>query len=183
MQIKKSTFDKLLSIIKGESKERIDILRGCRAAEKGGCACLGICNDVIGYYENGTFTSIEPEPRIKEIGFTSYKFNTHTNPDSKTMRTYTKISPLGERIGPGTFEFVFDTEKYKMEEAIVANDGAIVDFVQDENGIIYFEAYDTKSPENKQHVRLQIQHFPFGIDIMDDQAGYELGCKVLGERK
>jgi hypothetical protein len=84
---------------------------------------------------------------------------------------YTIIAPLGKRIGRGTFDTLFDSEKYSsMEQADQAGDLVVINFVQDSEGIIYFEGYHTKHPDNKRYIRLQIQHFPFGIDIFDDAA-------------
>jgi hypothetical protein len=68
-----------------------------------------------------------------------------------------------------------------MEEAMKANDIAVVDFVQDENGIIYFEIYHTKDPAAKRHCRLEIQNFipAIGIDAFDDAAAERLAHKIL----
>lgn len=57
-----------------------------------------------------------------------------------------------------------------MEESLEANDMVVVDFVVDENGIKYFEFYHIAEPEKREILQLQIQHFPFGIDMLDDQA-------------
>lgn len=34
-----------------QEDKRIPILRGCSAAESGGCYCTGKCKEVIGYHE------------------------------------------------------------------------------------------------------------------------------------
>ncbi len=75
MKIDKHNFDEILAIVKDNKPGRIEIKRGCSAARNGGCACLGICEDIIGYYENGVFTNTDPEPSEKKIGFTSYQWN------------------------------------------------------------------------------------------------------------
>lgn len=99
------------------------------------------------------------------------------------MQDFTRIEPLGPRVGPGSFEFVFDNEKHTMEQAIDILDGVVIDFVKgDEDGLIYFQAYDTKNPEYKEELRLQIQYFPFGIDMIDDELGFRLGIKLLEKR-
>lgn len=86
------------------------------------------------------------------------------------MKKFEKISPLGERKGPGTFDGFWDNTKYDtMQEALEANDMVVVDFIKDENGIIYFEFYHIAEPNKKEIQMLQIQHFPAGVDIMDDQ--------------
>lgn len=95
---------------------------------------------------------------------------------------YIKISPLGPRKGPGTFDCWYDTEKYlSVEEAAVANDLVIVDFVKDENDIIYFELHHTKAPRSRRHYQLEIQNFipAFGIDAFDDDAAERLAYKML----
>jgi len=215
MKIDQHDFDEIIAIVKEGKPGRIEVTRGCNAARNGGCACMGWCRDVVGFYENGQFTTIKDVERKLEVGFSSYPLNTgiplsnevsdeeaakKCNPnlaysldksvltytfsqkDKNTIMEYTKISPLGPRVGPGTFDFVFDTEKYKMDQAIIANDGIIVDFVKGNDGILYFDAYDTKQPDIHEYLRLQIQHFPFGIDMMDDAAGFELGCSLLRKR-
>ena len=91
-----------------------------------------------------------------------------------------KCSPLGKREGAGTFDQIWDLDKYKsLEEAVKANDSVIIDFVKDDEGFKHFELYHTKKPEDKTHYRLQIQHFPFGIDIMDDRNAIKLANHIL----
>lgn len=100
--------------------------------------------------------------------------------ETRNSMGYTKISPLGARNGLGTFEMFFDTSKYISPDAAQeANDVAIVDFVLNDDDVIYFEAYHIKSPEDKKHVRLQIQHFPCGVDVMDDQAACDLANEFI----
>jgi hypothetical protein len=83
--------------------------------------------------------------------------------------TFTRIAPLGPRKGPGTFDCFFDDVKYAtMQQAHEANDFVIVDFVEDPVGVRYFEFYHSQTPEVRKQVRLRIQHFPFGIDMLDD---------------
>lgn len=85
--------------------------------------------------------------------------------------TYKKIFPLGKRPSKGGFDDFYSTEKYKsLEDAYHADDFVKVDFVTDENDIVYFEFYNVKNPDEKKHHRLEIQRFPFGIDVFDDQA-------------
>jgi hypothetical protein len=94
--------------------------------------------------------------------------------------TFTKISPLGKRKGFGTFDCFFDTTKYKSLEAATAmNDYVVVDFVEDERGLKYFCLFHSKKPEECIYQTLQIQHFPFGIDIMDDQTACRLADELL----
>lgn len=94
---------------------------------------------------------------------------------------YTKTSPLGERKGPGTFDGVFNMDRYKtMEQAIAANDIVVIDFVRDENGIINFEFYHTKAPDRKRYWPLDVQHFDQrGVDAFDDEVAMQLGLKIL----
>ena len=94
--------------------------------------------------------------------------------------SFTKISPLGPRVEEGTFETFFDGKKYhNMALARAANDMYIVDFVQDQNGIIYFEGYSLKQPELKTYHKLNYQHFPAGIDVSDDAAACAMADKYL----
>ncbi len=69
----KIDFHTLMSII--NPTERMGVMRGCEAARNGGCGCTGRCTEIIGYYENGVYTSTEDPLRKKEIGFTSYPLN------------------------------------------------------------------------------------------------------------
>ncbi len=95
-----------------------------------------------------------------------------------------KISPLGKRKGLGTFDTFFDTDKYeKVAQAHEANDVAVVDFVQDDDGVKYFEIYHTKNPDEKTTYRLQIQHFPFGIDHFDDEWAAHYAQEFLNKYK
>ena len=93
-----------------------------------------------------------------------------------------KLEPLdilGNRNGKGTFDTFYNTEKYKsVEDAINANDAVIADFVK-EDGIVYFQLYHLKEPNGVIHERLQIQHFPAGIDMMDDSRACEIGYGLL----
>ena len=94
--------------------------------------------------------------------------------------TYTKISPLGPRIGIGTFDTINVKEKYPdMNDAIAAKECVVVDFVKDEEGVIYFCAYHAKHVEDKLYRKLSIQYFPVGIDLFDDEAAMEMAIKLL----
>lgn len=95
----------------------------------------------------------------------------------------TKITPLGPRVGYGTYETFFDTVKYKsMEEAKIAYDVAIVDFVKDEYGTIYFQVYSSLNPDEIFTHRLNHQQFPFGVDISDDREVCNLVAKIFGKK-
>jgi len=84
---------------------------------------------------------------------------------------YRKISPLGTRLGFGTYDTFFDTSKYRsIAEAEEANDLVIVNFVINDENVIYFEVFSTRNENKKEYLRLQIQHFPFGVDAGDDNA-------------
>lgn len=97
---------------------------------------------------------------------------------------YTKISPLGPRVGPGSFDCFFDSTRYAtMQEALSAGDYVVVDFVEDDQQIIYFEFHHSITPEERHHLRLQIQHFPFGIDMFDDQAAGEMATAMFLKHK
>lgn len=94
---------------------------------------------------------------------------------------YTKISPLGPREGKGTFDTFYDTKKYPkgQSQAEEANDAVIVDFVKDDDGIVYFEFYNTKAPEIKKYHQLEIQHFPFGVDVFDDTSAINIATSMF----
>ncbi len=95
---------------------------------------------------------------------------------------YTKIAPLGKRAGVGTFETMWQTEKYAtIEEAIAAEDYVCIDFVKGDDGRIYFEFYHSKYPELALDVPLMIQHFKpdLGIDTRDDDLAMLIGNKML----
>lgn len=88
---------------------------------------------------------------------------------------YTVISPLGKRAGLGTFETFWDSEKYPdVETAIKANNCCIVDFVEKE-GTVYFQFHNIAHPDHKEYYRLNQQHFPFGIDVLDDN----MACGIM----
>lgn len=100
------------------------------------------------------------------------------------MNNFIKISPLGPRNGPGTFDCFFDTAKYTtIEESLAANDYVIVDFEQDENGAKHFNAYHCRQPETPYREVLNIQNFPFGIDAFDDQLACQMAQTILNKSK
>lgn len=110
-----------------------------------------------------------------KVGYIPAEGITCKNPDELSV-----ISPLGPRTGPGTFDTFFDTVKYKtMEAALAAHDYVVVNFVANGFGTKSFEAYHSKEPHKKAYVELEIQHFPFGIDMRDDQAACNLAVELL----
>jgi hypothetical protein len=95
---------------------------------------------------------------------------------------YTKIAPLGERPGPGSYDGFWNMEKYKsMEEAMSAGDFVTIDFVQDERQIIYFEFFHSKRPKIRLHYQLGWQRFPAGVDTRDDAAAIEIARTMLAD--
>lgn len=93
---------------------------------------------------------------------------------------YKKISPLGPRVGFGTFETLFDIDKYPtLEDATNANDYVILDFVIDERDLKHIECYHVRTPETKLYHRINYQHFPFGLDAMDDHFACELAATLF----
>lgn len=93
---------------------------------------------------------------------------------------YEKISPLGSRIGHGTFETIFDSEKYSnLKEAEENNDYVILDFVIDTDKIKHIECYHVRTPETKVYHRIGWQNFPYGLDARDDFSACELGSTLL----
>ena len=97
---------------------------------------------------------------------------------------YKKVSPLGPREGQGTYETFYSNEKYStLQEAIKANDIAIVDFVRDENNTTYFEIYHSKHPDHKKYHRLNYQHFPAGVDMLDDSLAVDIVDNLFKENE
>jgi hypothetical protein len=93
---------------------------------------------------------------------------------------YEIIRPLGPREGPGTFDCIFNTQKYPtIKEAEAANDFVKIDFVRDDSNTIFFEFSYSKAPDEKSHERLQIQHFPAGIDVFDDNTAVSKAIEIL----
>lgn len=50
--------EKLISTLLQNRNKRINVEKGCKAAEFGGCFCTGECKKIIGYWENGIYTSL-----------------------------------------------------------------------------------------------------------------------------
>jgi len=95
---------------------------------------------------------------------------------------YTKIAPMGNVTGHGTFDTFWNTDNYKtLEEATEKKDYVVVDFVEDDKKIIYFEMYHIKNPETKLYHRLMIQHFVpgLGVDAWDDYEMAKLAQKLI----
>ena len=93
---------------------------------------------------------------------------------------YNKISPLGIQASKGTNDDFFDTGKYSsVLEAWAADDYVQGDFVQDESNMVHIELKHTKNKDDKVYYTLQIQHFPLGLDIRDDNLACEAAYKLL----
>lgn len=52
------TKEKTLSKLLENKNKRINVEKGCLAAQFGGCFCTGECKKIIGYWENGVYTSL-----------------------------------------------------------------------------------------------------------------------------
>jgi hypothetical protein len=99
---------------------------------------------------------------------------------------YKTISPLGDRRGLGTFDTFWDTDKYNsLEIAVAENDYVQINFVLNENNIIYLEFFHSKDPEKKIYYRLEFQGFlPFlGIDTRDDNKAIQIALDLLVKYK
>jgi hypothetical protein len=93
---------------------------------------------------------------------------------------YERIELFGKQKSRGTFDDFFDPKKHKtLEEAYKANDYVECDFVRDEEGILYIEARNVKSPDIKKYHRLNIQRPFAGLDVSDDNAGIELAVSLF----
>lgn len=93
---------------------------------------------------------------------------------------YTKIFPLGKRPSKGSFDDFYDTKKFdSLKKSYDANDFVMVDFVKDEKGVIYFEFHHVKNPDEKKYHQLNYQHFPAGVDVMDDTIACEIAVSMF----
>jgi len=89
-----------------------------------------------------------------------------------------KFRPLGHRNGIGTYETFFDTDQYDTwKDAVDDGEAVVVDFMNDE-GVIKFVAYHVARPGTKLYHTLNYQHFPAGVDVLDDQAAVEMAEKL-----
>lgn len=85
------------------------------------------------------------------------------------------VHPFGEREGFGSFDTFFDEKKYQTpDDAAKAKDCYPIDFAQDENGVNYLQGYHMGNPDYKISRRMNIQHFPFGIDVSDDALAVQM---------
>ena len=92
---------------------------------------------------------------------------------------YKKISPLGPRVGPGTFDAIWNQKYKNLEEAKKENDVVVLNFVLDEDDIVHIQIFNTKDPENKKYHRLIIQRFPAGVDGQDDHLAMEIAQTLI----
>lgn len=84
------------------------------------------------------------------------------------------ISPFGKKEGTGTFDCLFDSEKYKsMDEAVSANDYVEGNYV-DDDGTLKIEAHHIREPYEKKYYTLNWQNPLFGIDALDDNLACEM---------
>lgn len=93
---------------------------------------------------------------------------------------YTIISPLGTRKGYGTFDTFFNpASPLSFEELEQSGDYVVMNFVKDEDDIIWFEGFHYRDPANKKYHRLIVQHFPCGVDGLDADASYQMAKSLL----
>lgn len=91
-----------------------------------------------------------------------------------------KIQPFGQRPSKGTFDDIYNSQKYpSIEEAYKANDYAQCDFMKDEKGTVHVVVFNPKNPENKKTYTLTRQHFPAGLDIYDDQSIINIALSLI----
>lgn len=57
--------EKLISNLLQNRDKRINVERGYKAAEFGGCFCTGECKKIIGYWENGVYRSLNNNSLIQ----------------------------------------------------------------------------------------------------------------------
>ncbi len=92
---------------------------------------------------------------------------------------YERINLFGKKESRGTFDDFYSNKYKSLEDAYLANDYVECDFVKDKNEILYIEARNVKNPDVKEYYRLNYQHCPAGIDMLDDQLGAEMASKLL----
>lgn len=60
--------EKLISNLLENRDKRINVQRGCKAAEFRGCFCTGQYKEIIGYWENEVYTSLNNNSLIQNNG-------------------------------------------------------------------------------------------------------------------
>lgn len=93
---------------------------------------------------------------------------------------YKKIYLFGKQKSKGSFDDFYDTSKYStLEEAYNANDYVQCNFVQDEKGIIYIEAFNVQNNNKRKYHELIYQRCICGLDVSDDNAACELAVSLF----
>lgn len=92
---------------------------------------------------------------------------------------YTIIDLFGKHGSRGTFDDIFSNKYESKEDAYAANDYVQADFVRDENGILYIQAFNVKDPEIKKLHKLNYQRPVAGLDVMDDSMGADMAATLL----
>lgn len=94
---------------------------------------------------------------------------------------YTKINLFGHshKGSKGTFDDIFANKYKSKEDAYAANDYVQADFVRDENGVLYIQAFHVKNPEIKKLHKLNYQRPVAGLDVMDDSLGVDMAASLL----
>ena len=91
-----------------------------------------------------------------------------------------KIAPFGKQRSDGTFDDLYNPEKFEsIEAARAANDFVRMDFMRDEKGLIFIEASNAKNPNTKKLYKLEVQNFRAGLDHIDDQNACEIAKTLL----
>lgn len=101
-------------------------------------------------------------------------------------KDYTIISPLGDRVGFGTFETFWPVDKYAdVQDAYNNKDCVVVNFVQDSGGKIWFHFQDLSEPGHQVYYSLLVQNFSshFGIDTRDDNAACNIYIDKFKNKK
>lgn len=93
---------------------------------------------------------------------------------------YEKIYLFGKRKSRGSFDDFYDIKKFNtIEEAYNANDYVECDFVKDKGGWIHIEARHVQDESKKKYHRLNFQHCPFGLDVLDDSIASEMATTLF----
>jgi len=91
-----------------------------------------------------------------------------------------KINLFGQTKSRGTFDDIYSTVKYNtLEEAYAANDYVECNYMIDSKNILFIEVFNVKNPEIKKVHRLNYQHCPAGIDVLDDSLACELARTLM----
>ena len=96
--------------------------------------------------------------------------------------SYETFYLFGKKQSRGAFDDFFDIKKYEnLKQAYDAADYVHCDFVKNESGEIFIQAYNVSKPDEKKYHRLNYQHCPAGLDGLDDSLACEMAATLFSE--